>query len=544
MRVYTFLAFFLTAVLTASAAERPATKMRQAALRTLNKANAKSVLSRPTLEVYSDGSHFSVVSRDDRFPEVLAYGFGDFNFEQIPANVKWWYESIQKAMEKAEFRAVPTRSVNSYPAVEPMLYTKWGQGVPYNNYAPVTDNTKAPAGCVAVAMGQVMNFCQYPLTASFTGRYMVEGEQGERIVAVNSTYTWPYLSAYSNYMDENGRVVPVSTTTRQGNQVAALLRDCGYSVNMLYSAMGSGAVSTYVAGALVNCFGYPDKAVKYRERMFYTDEEWEEMIYGELQKGTPLIYSGVDANSGDGHAFIVHGMDENGLLCINWGWNGLYDGYYEYRLLNPDVEEFSLMQDMTFGIRSEALEDDHYESMLGGKLYSFAYDNTNKEFILNNEEFYNYGGLDIVGRVAVVAENLTIPAHSVYIDFIEPGDTLEVYYGFGQFTDKIGITFPEGHYRLYIASLDYRETEWQVLRTLTDGAVYYDMTVNAAGTVSISKTPNRFTTTGIAFAKENISNVDENAPLRYYDLHGREVGSDSRGLVIMKQGGTVRKIYK
>lgn len=83
MRKYLLsLALFIVA-LTATATERTAAKMRQSAIKTLNSAKTKSVLSKSTLEVYSDGTAFSVVSRDDQFPEVLAYGFGNFESARV-----------------------------------------------------------------------------------------------------------------------------------------------------------------------------------------------------------------------------------------------------------------------------------------------------------------------------------------------------------------------------------------------------------------------------------------------------------------------------
>jgi hypothetical protein len=38
--------------------------------------------------------------------------------------------------------------------------------------------------------------------------------------------------------------------------------------------------------------------------------------------------------------------------------------------------------------------------------------------------------------------------------------------------------------------------------------------------------------------------MKDNSPVRYFDLQGREVGKDARGLVIMKQGNVVKKVMK
>lgn len=51
-----------------------------------------------------------------------------------------------------------------------------------------------------------------------------------------------------------------------------------------------------------------------------------------------------------------------------------------------------------------------------------------------------------------------------------------------------------------------------------------------------------FSSTGIQSIASEALNA--NAPARYFDLQGREVGKDARGLVIMKQGNVVKKVMK
>lgn len=46
-------------------------------------------------------------------------------------------------------------------------------------------------------------------------------------------------------------------------------------------------------------------------------------------------------------------------------------------------------------------------------------------------------------------------------------------------------------YRLYMASRDYRDTEWQPMRIVNVGPIYYNMTVADDGTTTIGKTRGR-----------------------------------------------------
>ena len=119
-----------------SATERSSALMRRAAVKSLNASTSTVTLSKPTLDVYNDGKSFAIVSRDDRFPVLLAYGIGNFDIDKAPANVKWWFEAVQRSMDKAIKQNAPRRADVVYTPVAPMMTTKWGQFSPYNNMCP------------------------------------------------------------------------------------------------------------------------------------------------------------------------------------------------------------------------------------------------------------------------------------------------------------------------------------------------------------------------------------------------------------------------
>ena len=110
MKKYLLSLLLLTSALTMSATVRPTAKMQQAASKVMNGSKAQVTLSKPTLDVFNDGSRFAIVSRDDRFPEILAYGMGNFDIEKAPANVKWWFEAVQRCMENAVKQNAPRRA--------------------------------------------------------------------------------------------------------------------------------------------------------------------------------------------------------------------------------------------------------------------------------------------------------------------------------------------------------------------------------------------------------------------------------------------------
>lgn len=173
--------------------------------------------------------------------------------------------------------------------VEPLLHTNWCQTSPFNAYCP--EGTLA--GCVAVAMAQVMNYHRHP--AHGEGRFSYIWNK-QRLTAdfANTWYRWddmenPYPSA------------------------AQLIYHCGLSVCMDYSNSFSGSNEYYARSALTDYFGYSED-IQLRPRNLYEDEEWSRLLREDLDRGWPIIYS-----SG-GHTFVVDGYDLEGRFHANMGY--------------------------------------------------------------------------------------------------------------------------------------------------------------------------------------------------------------------------------
>ncbi|MDO5761202.1 MAG: C10 family peptidase [Bacteroidales bacterium] len=179
--------------------------------------------------------------------------------------------------------------------VEPLIHTTWSQTSPYNDQCP--DNMLA--GCVAIAMAQVMNFHKYP-----------QHGQG------SNSYTWKGKKLTANFGETYYRWDEMET---DGEAVAELVYHCGVSVWMDYSSSFSGSNEYYAKSALVDFFGY-DEDIKLMPRNKYTDEEWSDILRQQLDEGLPMIYS-----SG-GHTFVVDGYNSDGLFHANMGFG--YPGRY------------------------------------------------------------------------------------------------------------------------------------------------------------------------------------------------------------------------
>ena len=179
--------------------------------------------------------------------------------------------------------------------VEPLIHTTWSQTSPYNDQCP--DNMLA--GCVAIAMAQVMNFHKYP-----------QHGQG------SNSYTWKGKKLTANFGETYYRWDEMET---DGEAAAELIYHCGVSVWMDYSSSFSGSNEYYAKSALVDFFGY-DEDIKLMPRNKYTDEEWSDILRQQLDEGLPMIYS-----SG-GHTFVVDGYNSDGLFHANMGFG--YPGRY------------------------------------------------------------------------------------------------------------------------------------------------------------------------------------------------------------------------
>ncbi|UQA59812.1 C10 family peptidase [Polyangium aurulentum] len=295
---------------------------------------------------------FAVVSADKRQAPVLAYADkGSFDMRALrdgalPEGVAEWMEharevtrdirsgrtaalSDRKTYER--FKADTTQNIEipggggpcsgSYTNTKQLnMPAQWNQGCGYNDEAPLASGGpcgRAWAGCVAVAMGQVMKYYQYP-----------------------GGYNWAGMYNYSSTPD-----------------TAHLLRDVGNSVGMSYGANGSGASMGSIDNALEN-FGYSTSA----EHTSYGF--WK--VRDEIIANRPVIMSGTkDCDflgfpTCSGHAWVVDGYKESfycetqvyyNYLRNNWGWGGNYDGwYYDYKL-NPGGKDYSYHNELIIGIK-------------------------------------------------------------------------------------------------------------------------------------------------------------------------------------------------
>lgn len=283
---------------------------------------------------------FIIVSNDDRAVPILGYSdSGAIDPNNMPDNMLAWLQGY--ADEIAWLQQHSSNANDSIPKIArhapiaktditPLVTTKWDQGAPYNNMCPTySGNNKAVTGCVATAMAQVMNYHQWPQSAtSAIPGYITYSYSLNLSDLPATTFDWDYMqNSYSS-----------SATGASADAVAELMQYCGYSVEMDYGP-SSGSNTDMVAAALKAYYDYNTTTTQFVSRSMYTATKWANLIYHELANNRPVVYGGM--SSGGGHEFVCDGYKyENGtdFFHINWGWSGVSDNYFVLSALDPDQQ--------------------------------------------------------------------------------------------------------------------------------------------------------------------------------------------------------------
>lgn len=271
-----------------------------------------------------------IISADKKADPILAFSDEqNYSNNHSPA-FEWWvsqydkyvYDIVQKRMEpdlniKNRWDVLLgnepyNNTVKETKGVPILLTSKWGQTesndengeASYNLFAPFNEDCETehcPAGCVAVAMGQIMNYWDYPECPNLEWGLMPD----------------ILISTNANYVE-------------QRNAIAFLLRQIGDAVNMDYCSDGcssSGSLENALLG--FQTFNYTTAEIEAKSN--YSNGDWKDLLKNELDKLRPIFYTGF-SSSGGGHAFVVDGWKYNfwgDMFHFNWGWNGTDNNFYK-----------------------------------------------------------------------------------------------------------------------------------------------------------------------------------------------------------------------
>jgi hypothetical protein len=207
--------------------------------------------------------------------------------------------------------------------VEPKVTTVWHQGSPFNDQCPLKrwlpwhSYTRAPAGCVAIAVAQIMAYHGHP----------------DDLTCNDLPIIW------QNVRNVYERGAYGSGTSLEKAMVAELVRHVGEWCDMLYTPDWSFALPRKARDCM-SLFGYSN-VVRHSD---YNKND----VIAMLDNDNPVFVAAI-SGAVSGHAWVVDGYIDRSrtessgtktetkrevLVHCNWGWGNQCNGYYVSGVFN------------------------------------------------------------------------------------------------------------------------------------------------------------------------------------------------------------------
>ena len=409
--------------------------------------------SAPTFYVVTPtlGGGFVIVAGDDVITPVLAYSdCYSASFDGVlPPSFEAWLHYVDDAVRFARENGITAdeetiqRWGEWHNPIDAILLNtaRWSQSSPYNMYCPMDSGVNSVTGCTQTAMAEIMHHHRWPEAAKGTTEPFVTSTHGISVGArdLNHSYDW------DNMLDE----YTADWSEVEAEAVAVLMADLGHSNKADYGADGTGALPDMEA-MYVN-YGY-SPACHYMMRDNYSSEGWNDLMRAEIEASRPVLYSGYTVEN-FGHAFVLDGIDANNYFHINWGWGGVFDGFFMFDNLVVDTYDFAYTQWAFLGfhpMRDGEIDNWLYVASPGISVYESEFA-TNVPFQIDYIPVVNLSMLDFKGEVRVgvcdinglfkswATESLPFELPSNYMDYcdameaviteeIAGGDHLRVFY--------------------------------------------------------------------------------------------------------------------
>ena len=407
----------------------------------------------PTFYVVTptSGEGFVIVAGDDAIAPVLAYStsYAAPIAKVLPPNFEGWLRYVDSVVRYArEHNIVADKATaqlwsEGYTPVDAIMLNtaRWSQLEPYNIYCPIDNGQHSLTGCTQTAMAVIMYHNRWPerakgVTEAYTTAYGLDVAKRD----LNHSYDWDnMLETY----------VEGEYNDAQAEAVAVLMADLGHAFKADYTSAETGAFPDMLA--LYEKFSYsPASSIMMRKN--YSDSFWTTLLRNEIEANRPIFYSGYTVEDA-GHAFVLDGVDANDYFHVNWGWGGVYDGFFLINNLLLDVYLFDTSHWAVLGMHP--MRDGKVDNWLclvgsGLKLSTTEFER-GVPFNVESITLGNYSQLDFKGKVrvgvcdmygefkswATEAQNLELPSiygggcgamTAVIESDIIAGDRLVVYY--------------------------------------------------------------------------------------------------------------------
>ncbi len=453
----------------------------------------------PTSYVFNyDKGGFAVLAADDNVDAILGFADnGNIDSDNLPPSFQAWLKNCDAqiaAARKYNFKpsqiARPRRD-----NISPLLSTRWSQKEPYHNMCP----NKYPTGCNATAAAQVMKYYEWPK----------KGEGEIYYTSGDSEYYADFSNTYYDWDNMLNSYTAGDETQQQQDAVALLMYHCGIAMKTNYGKNESGASTYDLALALIENFSY-DKSLVDIQRAYFNTLDWEELIYNQLAKGQPVMYSGYELDN-SGHTFVCDGYQDCGYFHINWGWGGMSDGYFRLDALDPDMQGtggsslgYNMDQEIIYNIKPAQAESSPTKYIVIQNNFQLTLKNENYEVENTGSGFDNVQsalrtGLQFVVSGFTYNKSLYPVSGKFGLKFVttnEDGEEVVQYLtggsfnnlahnkGYSQFTIRTKSNpndseyLKDGEYKVTPVWYDTETEEWNKILTVVSGVTSYDVTVN------------------------------------------------------------------
>lgn len=430
----------------------------------------------------SSNGGFVIVSSDDKVTPIWGYSkTGSIQKrDESSSSFYGWLNSVNESVDslapliddsqvdKSKWSQLRSgwsgSSLRNARFVTPLISTTWNQDEPFNRMCP--ENSQA--GCIAIAMAQVMKYHEYPKQGVGATKEYVSSINQYKIPSVELNVEYDWDNMLNSYRDIYSQA--------EADAVSELVYHCGVATLMDYDQESSGTNLLLASKAFYNYFDY-DKSLRLLKRECFSDEQWHAILKEQLNSGRPFIYSGTDEQTANGHAFVCDGYDEEGLYHFNFGWDGQLDGYFSIDFLVPT---FALDggEDRVFSYNQEALLD-IIPNQNGSYAYDFMYLQPD-HFTISNDT------VSSAGEVLVHSEHTNMGLESFEgLIFLELSDSTGHSYGVifednvfieGGADHEMNIVFDYGNVPngVYLLSFGLKDLDGRVykIRDMKDSVAY------------------------------------------------------------------------
>lgn len=329
---------------------------------------------------YEDDKGFAIIPKNKLLPDVVVLTEqGNYNGEETDNELFNMFMSGAKAYATNSTRKpdsiilnpqVPrpvytdTITICTTYNIRPKIATLWWQEAPFNTFC-IDNGSICPAGCAAIAIGQIMGYYRYPTQINLTYPGRDVNQQALNWNVINGI---PF-HYHGDICDDH---LPM----------ARLIREIGEQVNMTYTTEESYTNDNKVRQALSH-FGYARSGIKdYNTTDIVTSLQADRLVY----------FSALDAIAGDGHAMLIDGFIEiskhtriwegpalwpadqpfpwvlitdnttiERYIHCNFGWGGTANGWYIDGLIDTDVC-------IELDENSSSPRDEYYEYTINPKI--------------------------------------------------------------------------------------------------------------------------------------------------------------------------------